>query len=92
MQGDLLTFAFSAAHSVFLLASQQAYDDCSFAESLILADVSHGGGVGELPNLFEYVVSETGVYYFACGAAGHCEAAHKVASASHSSSRAHGTR
>ena len=55
--GDKLQFSYSAAHNVYLMASESAYDICDFAGATELAGVSHGGGSGSTPNVYEAVAT-----------------------------------
>ena len=44
--GDKLQFSYNAAHNVYLMASESAYDTCDFAGATELGGVSHGVGIG----------------------------------------------
>ena len=53
--------------------TEAAWAACDFSGSFELAGADYGGGTDELPNLFEAVVVGPGIYYIACGVAGHCD-------------------
>ena len=76
--GDKLSFGYSAAHNVYRMASETAYNDCDFTGATELASTSHGGGSGSTPNLYEAVVSSAGTLYIACQVSSHCQYNQKV--------------
>ena len=76
--GDKLQFSYSAAHNVYLMASESAYDICDFAGATELAGVSHGGGSGSTPNVYEAVATAAGTLYIACEIGSHCSYGQKV--------------
>ena len=76
--GDKLQFSYSAAHNVYLMASESAYDICDFAGATELGGVSHGGGSGSTPNVYEAVATAAGTLYIACQVGSHCSYGQKV--------------
>ena len=72
--GTRLTFKFSDSHNLYLMASQEKYDDCDFSGSIGLAGTNYGGATNEqekafgLTNLYvATVVAPVGTtLWFAC--------------------------
>ena len=65
--GDTVTFTYSGTHTVYALASEEAYDSCDFTGALYV-----GGNVGNSP--FEMCTGDfsPGTYYLACRIGSHC--------------------
>jgi len=77
--GDKLIFKYTAYHNVYLMPSEAAYEACDFSNATELASTSHGGGSGEMPNLYETIVTAAGKLYVACQVGNHCGTGQKVA-------------
>merc|ERR1712178_384464 len=78
--GDKISFRYSAGHNVWLMPTQEAFDNCDFSGATELASSSHGGGSNDTPNVYEAVAVSAGTLYIACdkGFGFHCRFGQKV--------------
>ena len=65
--GDTITFTYTGTHTVYAMASEEAYDSCDFTGAKYV-----GGNVGNSP--FEMCTADfsPGTYYLACRIGSHC--------------------
>jgi len=75
--GQQVVFKYTAYHDVWKMASQAAWESCSFTGATQVGGQGAGGGSGSHPNQVSVAVTENS--WFACSIGSHCANGQKLA-------------
>ena len=79
--GTVLSFRYTSGHNVWLMPTEQAFNDCDFSAAVELASQIYGGGQPPIwPNDYKAVATTAGDLLIACEAvmASHCGRGQKI--------------
>ena len=79
--GTVLSFRYTSGHNVWLMPTEQAFNDCDFSAAVELASQTYGGGQPPIwPNDYQAVATTAGDLLIACEAvmASHCGRGQKI--------------